>query len=115
LGISATKPSPVSRRKRHSWPPTTVETAAGPHLVYGTLDVPADLPRVRSWNDSAGTWSGEAQTLAAQARYAETGVFPDALLIRHLLGDPALSLRWTASEEVPEGSSPSIHFPSALR
>jgi archaellin len=31
--------------------------------------------------------------LAAQIRYAETGIFTEALTIYHLLGDPALSLR----------------------
>jgi hypothetical protein len=31
--------------------------------------------------------------LAAQIRYAETGIFPEALVIYHLLGDPALGLR----------------------
>jgi hypothetical protein len=30
--------------------------------------------------------------LASQLRYAETGIFPEALLIYHLLGDPALHL-----------------------
>jgi hypothetical protein len=32
--------------------------------------------------------------LAAQARYAQSGAFPELLAIYHLLGDPALSLRY---------------------
>jgi hypothetical protein len=31
--------------------------------------------------------------LAAQARYAESGILPEALVIYHLLGDPALTVR----------------------
>jgi hypothetical protein len=36
--------------------------------------------------------------LAAQSRYASTGAFPELLSIYHLLGDPALELRWAPKE-----------------
>ena len=49
--------------------------------------------------------------LAAQAAYAETGLMPELLSVYHLLGDPAMSIRLTASLVRTSVASPGVVAP----